>query len=207
MLLVCSEANAAPKLHVIGFGKWTTLKWHGEGDNPKITELRTRTLFVDGHAREYTVGPAHEVTERIFVVQRLFRLNDSLPQENGPIRWHWQLGGWLAVDRLTGKVQALTLPEFEPDSSSVAWFRDYAAYCGLADDGRKTFALIFQLGRRKPILKKPIEGDSASCQPPQWQRDPVRAIFSVNGGQQFIYAVKSHSVDLVMQAEGNDPED
>ena len=51
MLLVCSEANGAAKPHVITFGKWMTLKSHPEGDNPKMAELKTRTLFVDGRPK------------------------------------------------------------------------------------------------------------------------------------------------------------
>lgn len=208
LLFACSGAKAASKPHVIVFGKWATVKWHPEGDDDaQIAELKTRTLFVDGRAKEYTAGLAHQVTERLFVVQRVFRLNDSLPQESGPVRWRWQLGGWLAVDRSTGKVQALNLPEFEPGSSLVTWFRDYGAYCGTAEDGKKAFAIIVQLGKRKPVLKKPLDGDSPACEAPQWQRDPVRAIFELRGGEKLTYLVKSRSVDLAAEAEDNNPEE
>lgn len=61
------------------------------------------------------------------MVQRVFRLNDSLRQETGAIHWFWQRGGWLLVDRSTGKVQTDLLPAFDPYSSDVNWFRDYAA--------------------------------------------------------------------------------
>ena len=40
------------------------------------------------------------------------------------------------MDRVSGRVPALNLPEFDPEESSVAWYRDYAAYCGVSDDGK-----------------------------------------------------------------------
>ena len=74
---------------------------------------------MDGKTKEFTLGSAHEITERIFVVQRMFRLNDSLPQETGPARWRWEKGGWLLVDRVSGKVQQIALPEFDPNYSQA----------------------------------------------------------------------------------------
>src|SRR5205823_1297807 len=97
-----------------------------------------------------------DVTERTFVVQRMFRLNDSLPQDSGPTHWRWDRGGWLLVDRVSGKVQPIPLSEFDPAVSSVNWFRDYAAYCGISDDAQKHFAMIIQLGKRKALLKKSL---------------------------------------------------
>lgn len=44
--------------------------------------LRVRPLLVDGRIREFTLGPAHDVTDRLFVVRRAFRVNDTLPQES-----------------------------------------------------------------------------------------------------------------------------
>jgi hypothetical protein len=32
-------------------------------------------------------------------------------------------------------------------------------YCGVADDGKKTYAIVAQLSRRKPALKKPLSND------------------------------------------------
>jgi hypothetical protein len=39
--------------------------------------------------------------------------------------------------------------------SAIAWYRDYAAYCRLAEDGKKVMAIVAQLGGRQPVLKKP----------------------------------------------------
>jgi hypothetical protein len=81
-------------------------------------------------------------------------LNDSLPGEAGPTRWRWEKGAWVVVDRLSGRVQPIALPEFDPYYSQVSWFRDYVAYCGSSDDGQKMFAVIVQAGKRRLLLKK-----------------------------------------------------
>jgi hypothetical protein len=208
LVLFCASALAAAKAHVTALGKWTTVKWLSDEDEDKVSELKVRPLFVDGRAKDFTVGPVHDVTERMFVVQRMFRLNDSLPQENGPTRWRWEVGGWLLVDRLSGKVQAVNLPEFDPYHSSVNWFRDYAAYCGTSDDGKKAFAMIIQLGRRKPLLKKTVaENQTATCAAPSWQRDPPRATFDPEGAQKFTFSVRSRAVDLVTEDEESSSEE
>ena len=144
-------AGAAAKVHVVSFGKWTLVQWlPGAGsEKDKPLALKVRGLIVDGQIKEYVLGSPHEVTERLFVVRRAFRVNDSLPEESTP-RWQWQRGGWLLVDRVTGRVSVLTLPEFDVFSSAVSWYRDYAAYCGVSDDGKKIDAIVAQLSRRKP---------------------------------------------------------
>ena len=35
-----------------------------------------------------------------------------------------------------------------------SWFRDYVAYCGVSDTGEKLSAVVMQIGRKKPLLKK-----------------------------------------------------
>src|SRR5439155_15277639 len=72
-------------------------------------------------------------------------------------RWYWQRGGWLLMDRVTGRVAPINLPDFEPLYSAASWYRDYIAYCGVSDDGRKLYAIVAQLGRRKPVLKNQSE--------------------------------------------------
>jgi len=110
--------------------------------------------LVDAWTQEFIVGQPHDVTEQMFVVQRVYRLNDSLPQDTGAIHWFWQRGGWLLVDRSTGKVRTILLPALDPCSSDVNWFRNYPAYCGISDNAQTGFAIVAQLGRRKPLLKK-----------------------------------------------------
>jgi hypothetical protein len=139
----------------------------------------------------------------------MFRLNDSLPQETGPVHWRWERGGWLLVDRVSGKVQQIILPEFEPSLSLVNWFRDYAAYCGVSDDGLKSFATIVQLGKQKPLLKKAL-GDAglqtAICPAPVWQRTPVRVIFQGSADQKLTFSVRSRAVDVATEDENEGEE-
>jgi hypothetical protein len=97
----------------------------------------------------------HDVTDRLFVVRRAFRLNDALPDETNTMpRWKWEIGGWLLVDRVSGHVSQLVLPDFDFENSIASWYRDYVAYCGISNDGKKMYALVEQLGRRKPVLRR-----------------------------------------------------
>ena len=116
LVLVCSLTNAGfsvSKPHVIAFGKWTTVQWFpgtGAADEKPLS-LKVRALLVDARVKEFTLGLAHDVTDRLFVVRRVFRVNDSLPEESAaPPHWQWQRGGWLLVDRVTGRISPLNLP-------------------------------------------------------------------------------------------------
>jgi len=76
-------------------------------------------------------------------------VNDALPAANAnaaaPLRYgKWQRGGWLLVDRLTGRVSQLNLAEFDPFYSTASWYRDYIAYCGVSEDGKKLYAVVAQ---------------------------------------------------------------
>ena len=93
--LFATPAPGATKPHAVSFGKWTAIKWCVGENESKCLDLKVRTLYVDSRAKEFTVGTAHDVTERVFVVRRAFRVNDSLPGETAsPARWVWQRGGW-----------------------------------------------------------------------------------------------------------------
>jgi len=211
LVVLAAIASSAPaKTHVITFGKWTTVSWFpGAGrDQDKPLMLKMRALLVDGRAKEYVLGLPHDVTDRLFVVRRIFRVNDSLPEDSAP-RWQWQRGGWLLVDRATGRVSPINLPEFDVGYSSVSWYRDYAAYCGVSDDGKKTYAMVAQLSRRKPVLKKPLSNDGvpddaapdSACPAPVWQRAPVRVSFEPVGGAKQTFAIRGHAVDVVNEVE------
>ena len=200
VLALVGWALAAPRQHVVGLGKWTTVKLLAGDDETKPVEMKVRPLFVDGRPKEFTTGPAHDVTERLFVVQRAYRLNDLLPQEGGASRWRWERGGWLLVDRVSGNLRAIPLPDFDEYHSEVSWFRDYAAYCGVSEDGEKAFTVVEQLGKRKPLLKKAAKGsgdaNSQSCAAPLWSRGPARVTFAPPGEPKFTFTVKSHAVDV-----------
>ncbi|MGC2477514.1 MAG: hypothetical protein WA485_24450 [Candidatus Sulfotelmatobacter sp.] len=209
LLLAISLAECAAavvKVHVIAWGKWTSVQWIAGNVEGKPATIKIRALVIDGRVKEYVLGVPHEVTDRLFVVRRAFRVNDSLPEDSAP-RWEWQRGGWMLVDRVTGHVSAVNLPEFDTFYSAASWYRDYVAYCGIADDGKKTFAIVAQLSRRKPVLKKALsEGvpedapaDSA-CPVPVWQRAPARVSFEAAGAKQ-TFAIRGHVVDVVNDAE------
>lgn len=151
------------------------------------------------------------MTDRLFGVRRMFRLNDTLPTETATnTKWTWERGGWLLVDRVTGRVSQITLPEFDSFYSTPSWYRDYVAYCGVSDDGKKLFAMVTQLGRRKPILKKPLgeaDGDDmpdSECPAPEWQRLPARVTFEPLENQKLTFSIRGHAEDLVNDAEEED---
>lgn len=221
-----ASAVAATKSHVITFGKWITVQWSpesGAADEKPLT-LKVRPLLVDSHVKEFTLGPAHDITDRLFVVRRAFRLNDSLPQESTTMpQWEWQRGGWLLVDHATSHISLINLPEFDVFYSAVSWYRDYAAYCGVSDDGKNVYAVVAQINRRKPILKKPIEianiadkgttdknmkevpADSP-CPAPAWQRTPARVTFEPAGAAKQTFAIHGRAVDLLNESEKEDEE-
>lgn len=205
--LLWNECTAAPKPHVIAFGKWTSAKWPN-ANGEKFFDLKVRPLFVDTRLKEYITGAPHELTDRMFVVRRVFRVNDALPTENANApHWQWQRGGWLLVDRVTGRVSQLNLPEFDPFYSTASWYRDYIAYCGVSEDGKKLYAVVAQVGRRKPILKKDAgepggDGDPDSeCPPPVWERMPMRVTFQPDDDQKLVFNIRSRVVDVVNDAE------
>ena len=203
-----TAAGASAKVHVITFGRWTSVQWFAGLGTNKAVVLKIRALVIDGRVKEYTVGAPHDVTERLFVVRRVFKMNDSLPEDSG-LRWQWERGGWLLLDRQTGRVSPINLPEFDVLYSVGSWYRDYVAYCGLADDGKKTYAVVAQISRRKPVLKKPLSNEGvpedaapdSACPAPSWQRSPVRVSFEPAGGAKQTFAIRGHVVDLVSDAE------
>jgi hypothetical protein len=201
--------TASAKVHVIAFGKWMSVPWNaGPSTDGRTLTLKIRALIVDGQVKEYLLGTSHDVTERLFVVRRVFRINDSLPEDSG-VHWQWQRGGWLLVDRVTGHVTAINLPEFDGYYSVSSWYRDYVAYCGVGDDGKKTYAIVAQLTRRKPVLKRVLSESAPAedaapdsvCREPTWQRSPARVTFEPTGGPKQTFAIRGHVVDVVNDDE------
>jgi hypothetical protein len=197
--MLVTAASAAPKPRVITFGRWTTVKLLSGPNEDQATEIKIRSLYVDAVLRAYTFGTPHEISDRLLVVERMLRVNDTLPSEAAQ-RWIWERGGWLVVDRTNGHISPVNLPEFDLDFSAANWYRDYVAYCGISADGRKLYAMVMQLGLRKPILKKPIgdidDKNSPECSPPTWQRQPTRVTFLVKPDQRITYAVHGSAAAL-----------
>jgi len=208
LLELAGILSATSKPHAIVFGKWTTIKLLTGREEAEPLELKVRPLYVDGKLREYTFDIPHEITDHLFVVRRVIRVNDALPEEVVTnAHWAWQRSGWLLVDRINGHVSAVNLPDFDPEDFSSTWYRDYVAYCGIADDGKKLFAVVMQLGRRKPVLRKAIaevSGEDRShpeCASPVWQRRPPRVTFVSSADQKFTFAVRGHAVEMVSDDE------
>lgn len=210
--ILTGRSDAATKVHVIAFGKWMSVQWQ-QDPTAKLQTLKVRALVVDGRIREYSIGTPHEVTERLFVVRRAFRVNDSLPEDSA-LRWQWQRGGWLLVDRLTGHVSSISLPGFDNDYSAASWYRDYVSYCAISDDGKKVSATVVQLNRRRPVVKKVLSGaaldearpDSA-CPAPVWQRSPVRVSFETSPGGKQTFAIRGFVADVVSNEDDEETDE
>jgi hypothetical protein len=203
-------AASKPKTHVISFGKTMTVKLYLGPDEEHTAPIKVRALYVDTKLKEFVTGDMHEVTDRLFVVRRAYRLNNNLPEEETRVpNWVWERGGWLMVDRLTGRVSQLALSEFDPFYSVASWFRDYVAYCGVSDNGEKLSAVVMQLGRKKAILKKEIGGASqgetpdSECEAPSWEKKPTRVTFRPKHGEKQAFSIFGHAWDA---APGSDEE-
>lgn len=212
-----SRAEAKAKVHTVVFGAVRKVPYSPAGDpagnNGEETGLKIRPLLVDGKAKEWTTGDAHDVTDRSVAVRRALRLNDALPTDKAE-HWIWQRGPWLLIDRTTGKVTALRLPEFDPSVSNVTWFRDFAAYCGLSAGGKQLYAVVAQVAGRKPLLMKkisawdPSDHPNPACVPAVWQRDPLKVTFTLaKGGPPVSYELVGLSAVLVEDGDGSDSEE
>ncbi len=214
LVVLTSTIHAAPrKVHVVGLGAAKRVPYSKTGDPAGAMAgedvLKIRPLVVDGQVKEWTTGEAHDVTDRSFVVRRALRLNDELPGEKtkaGELHWVWQRGPWLMVDRVTGRVTALKLPDYDPGVSQVAWFRDYGAYCGVTTSGKSLYAVVAQISARKPVLAKklvafdPENRSQPACGAPEWQREPLRATFHPTGEDAAIFDIIAGSAVLVEES-------
>jgi hypothetical protein len=213
---------AARKAHTVVLGAAKSVAYSKRGDPAGFGSgedgLKIRALLVDGVLKEWTTGEAHDVTDRSFVVRRVMRLNDALPGDKqgpgdkaGGGHWVWQRGPWLLVDRVTGRLVALKLPDYDPGVSEVSWFRDYGAYCGVTASGKSLYAVVAQVAARKPVLAKKLDGFDAAnhpdpvCGPAEWQREPLKITFHPAGKDGVSFDVVPGSAVLV-EDSGDEPE-
>jgi hypothetical protein len=202
--VLADAAWAATKPHVITFGKWTTVPLFVGPEEKQKIEIKIRPLLIDARVKEFTLGEPHDVTDRLLVIRKAYRLNDWLPEYEGnkAHRWKWQRGGWLVIDRSTGKVSPLSLPLFDPFYSEAAWFRDFAAYCGISDNGERVFAIVSQLGQKRPLVRQELgkakngETPDSECATPDWQREPTRVTFQPSGGQRVVFTIHAHATEM-----------
>ncbi len=168
---------------------------------------------MDGVLKEWTTGDAHDVTDRSFVVRRVIKLNDALPSDDqtppkpadphAAQPWVWQRGPWLLVDRVTGHIVALKLPDYDPGVSQVSWFRDYGGLLrrdgqrqeplcrGGAGGGAQAGAGQEAGGLRRGEPSEPV------CGPPEWQREPLRVTFHPTGKDAVSFDIVPGSAVLV----------
>jgi hypothetical protein len=212
---------AAPrKTHMVVLGTARKVLYTKAGDPAGAAagedSLKIRALLVDGVVKEWTTGDAHDVTDRSFVVRRAIRLNDALPSDKpGPGdkqgHWVWQRGPWLLVDRATGHIAALKLPDYDPGVSQVSWFRDYGAYCGVTVSGKSLYAVVAQVAARRAVLAKKLEAfdpeshPESVCAAAEWQREPLRITFHPVGKDAVSFDIVPGSAVLVEDA-GDEPE-
>ena len=211
----CTAFAAVAKTHAVGLGGVRKVPYSLAGDpagaRAEEKELRVRPLVVDGKVKEWTTGEVHDVTDRSFAVRRAIRLNDALPTDKSE-HWVWQRGPWLLIDRVSGKVTALHLADYDPAVSDVAWFRDYAAYCGLSAGGKQLYGIVAQIAARKPLLTRklgawdPLDHPSPACAPAAWQREPLRIAFQATGGQQVSFDLVGLSAILVEDGDAAEPD-
>jgi len=213
VLLLAFGARVHAKTHTVVLGAVKRVPYSKAGDPAGAAAgedaLKIRALLVDGSLKEWTTGESHDVTDRSFVVRRVIRLNDALPGDKPATtsHWVWQRGPWLLVDRVTGRISALKLPDYDPGVSQVSWFRDYAAYCGLTASGKSLYAVVAQLTVRKPVLAKKLAAFDAAnppaqaCAPPDWQREPLRITFHPTGTDAVSYDFVPGSAVLVEDTE------
>jgi hypothetical protein len=210
LIMFVTSAGAASKPHVMSLGKSMPVKLLLGPSEEQSISIIVRPLYLDTKLKEYTTGPAHDITDRVFVIRRAYRVNDSLPTESSAQpRWLWQRGGWLLVDRNTGRITQIKLPDFDPYYSDVSWYRDYAAYCGVADDGERASAIVAQITTKKPLYKKQLEklgGElpDAVCAPPLWQRKPVRVTFIPQNGDKLSVDVNGRFADVTPDTPGEE---
>ncbi len=211
LLPMALPAAAASHPHVVALGKPLRVKLFLGPSEKATMNISVRPLYVDSKLRDFTTGEVHDVTDRQFVVRRAYRINDALPDDprRSP-KWLWQRGGWLLVDRASGKISLVKLPDFDAFYSEVSWYRDYAAYCGITSNGERVNAVVAEIGGRKPLFRKELGnaslGDSSdsNCAAPHWERQPARVTFLPRAGDKFTVNVSGRFAD---EAPENDSDE
>jgi hypothetical protein len=213
---VVAFAAKTAKVHTVGLGSGKRVPYSAATDPSGALgtekDLHVRPLIVDDKVKDWTTGESHAITDRSFAVRRALRLNDALPGDKGE-HWIWQKGPWLLVDRTNGHYVALKLPEYDPAVSQVIWYRDYAAYCGLSASGKQLYAVVAQLGARKPVLSKklapwspheqtPGDLNIPACGATGWQREPLRVTFQHTGEAAVSYDLVGSSAVMVEEGDG-----
>lgn len=211
ILLIGVLAAAASKPHVVSLGKTMPVKLFVGPSEDKTLDISVRALYVDTKLKDFTTGDAHDVTDREFVIRRAYRINDALPEDQRKTpKWLWQRGGWLLVDRVSGKISLIKLPDFDAFYSLVSWYRDYAAYCGITSNGERVNAVVVEIGGKKPLFRKELgkatvgDASNSNCAAPSWERKPARVTFLPATGDKLTVNVSGRFAD---EAPDNDSDE
>jgi hypothetical protein len=84
----------------------------------------------------------------------------------------------------------------------VSWYRDYAAYCGLSSDAERVYAVVEQIGRRKPLIRKEVgaahnsDVPDSECPAPKWQKQPARVTFEPIGSAPLTFEIHGSAVEI-----------
>lgn len=211
-----------PKVHTVALGPvhkvpYTPAFSTPDSKDEDSTTLKIRPLFVDSRQKEWTVGELHNISDRSFAIRRALHINDALPNDPGE-RWVWQPASWIVVDRSTGHITALHLPDFDAAVSDAVWFRDYAAYCGTTAATSRSaksegvgslVAVIAQAGTRKAVAQRAVgrwpqpEHAGPVCAPAKWQRLPMRATLQPTAGDPVTFDVVG-ATSLIEEGDNDD---
>ena len=132
-----------------------------ECNGTEICWTESAGFVVDSRLKEYTTGSPHELTDRLFVVRRAFRVNDALPAEMAALArdgsgsaaaGRWSTG--LPVESRNSTCRS-TIPSIRAPS----WYRDYIGLLRRFGRGQESFTPSWRRwGGEKPILKKDVGG-------------------------------------------------
>ncbi len=209
------HAAGKPKVHTVGLGAirrvpYTPAFATPDSKDDDSTTLKVRPLIIDDKLKEWTVGEIHNISDRTFAVRRVLHINDALPNDPGE-RWVWQPASWILVDRSTGHITALHLPNFDAAISDAVWFRDYAAYCGLASTTRSSslVAVVAEVAGRKPVAQRTVgqwpqpAHTAPPCHAAHWQRLPMRATLQPAVGEAVTFDIIG-STSLIEEGDNED---
>lgn len=178
------------RTHTVTFGDTMTVRLFVAAGNDSKVEIQVRPLMVGSRIKDFTTGEAHDINDHQFVIRQAYRVNDQLPEDGKTQpQWRWQRGGWLLVDKDNGHVDEIALPEFDTYYSAASWYRDYAAYCGVSSSGDRLYAVVAQIGQKKPIVIRELgaphvkDQPESECAAPEWQTKSMQVTFKPAGGQ------------------------
>jgi hypothetical protein len=172
-------------------------------------QMEIRPLLLRGSIERFVTGQPHPLDERYFVVRTAYRVEDVAPEDPSGLRWQWARGGWVQVDRRSGRVRDLSLPDFDPYYSEAAWHGDYAAYCGLNKDADEVLAVVARAGSRRPVLRvrlgeaSGLEAPDSECTQPRWWGTPdgeTRVTFVPRDKSELTYGIHGDTAEFIMRS-------